>query len=81
MLEGLGRELAPEFDLLGQSKYLAGVLIKTKYSPEKMLENLYYLLMKSMDFAKNLPFNLSEIVEKITSYDRNNRPPGNGAAA
>ncbi len=65
MLEGLGRELVPDFNFIQESQELASVVINAKYSPERVRENLYYLGMRLLDMGKTLPLNLSEIIEKL----------------
>ncbi len=65
MLEGLGRELVPDFNFIHESQELAAVVINAKYSPERVRENLYYLGMRFLDMGKTLPLNLSEIIEKL----------------
>ncbi|HOW51690.1 MAG TPA: AarF/ABC1/UbiB kinase family protein [bacterium] len=65
MLEGLGRDLVPDFNFIHESQELASVVINAKYSPERVRENLYYLGMRLLDMGKTLPLNLSEIIEKL----------------
>lgn len=73
VLEGLGRELEPNFNFIEQSQELSAHIIKTKYSPERMGEELFMMLMRTADFAKNLPDNLSGIIEKIESGNLQHR--------
>jgi len=65
MFEGMGRQLAPDFDFLGQTQTLASYLIKAKYTPDKIADSLFFVLMRAVDMAKTLPLNISELIDRI----------------
>jgi hypothetical protein len=55
----------PDFHFIQEAQELASVVINTKYSPERLRENLYYVGMRLVDLGRTLPINLQEIIEKL----------------
>ena len=67
MLEGLCRELDPEFELLTVAQKLSKEVIAQKYSPERIAEDFFTLSIRLIDLLKILPGNISNIFDKIES--------------
>ncbi len=65
MLEGLCRELDPDFEFFSVAERLSNELIIHRYSPERVAAELFSLLMKLIDTTKTLPGNISDIIDKI----------------
>ncbi len=63
--EGLGRELDPDFDFLSESEEFATILLKSRYTPERIAGDIFQTSMQFMDMVKKLPENINDIIEKI----------------
>ena len=64
-IEGLCRELDPEFELLTVAEKLSKELFAERYSPERIAGDVFVLLLKTVDLLKKLPGMISNIAEKI----------------
>ncbi|HNW82919.1 MAG TPA: AarF/UbiB family protein [bacterium] len=67
MLEGLCRELDPDFELITVAQRLSKEVIAQKYSPERIAEDFFTLSVRLIDLLKTLPNNISNIFDKIES--------------
>jgi len=65
LIEGLCRELDPEFELMTVAEKLSKELFAERYSPDRIAGDVFSLLIKMIDLLKNLPGVLSNIAEKI----------------
>lgn len=66
-LEGIGRQLDPDFDLLGSGTKFAGRLLKQRYSPEEVGKELLLFARDISRFARNTPRQLGEVIRQIES--------------
>ncbi len=64
-LEGMSRELDPDFKLMRHSEELARIFLRSRYTPERIGEELFQAALRLMDMTKSLPENFSEIMEKM----------------
>lgn len=68
-LEGLARDMDPDFDLVdGAAKYGSEV-IKNLYTPEYILKELAFTARDSWSLARDLPRQLSEITRQVECGD------------
>lgn len=67
MLEGLCRELDPNFELLTVAQKLSKEVMAQKYSPERVAEDFFTLAVRLVDLLKSLPTNMTSIFDKIES--------------
>jgi ubiquinone biosynthesis protein len=65
MIEGMCRELDPEFQIMTVAENLSKELFAQRYSPDRIAGDVFSLLIKMIDILKNLPDVLSNIAEKI----------------
>ena len=64
-VEGLGRDLSPEFQIFTASKELSEKLLAEKFSPQNISRDLVVLLSRISEFATTAPENISDILEKV----------------
>lgn len=67
MLEGLCRELDPEFELMTVATRLSKEVLAQRYSPERIADDFFTLSVRLIDLLKTLPSNVSSIFDKIES--------------
>lgn len=65
MLEGMGRTLVPNFDIISEMTSFARKYAVRYYTPEKIMEMALSTASTLIDTAKSLPENLSDLIEKI----------------
>ncbi|MGI6394264.1 MAG: ABC1 kinase family protein [bacterium] len=65
MIEGISRELDPEFKMIAVAEKLLKELLAERYSPDKIAGDIFSLLIKMVDLLKNFPGVISNIAEKI----------------
>lgn len=66
-IEGLGRELTPDFQIFSVSKELSENLLAEKFSPQNVTRDLVILLSRISELASTAPENISDILEKVES--------------
>jgi ubiquinone biosynthesis protein len=66
-LEGLGRSLHPESDLLQESERYVKRIIKKRVSPSTIAGETKDALMDYRELARNFPVQMNQILNKITS--------------
>ncbi len=66
-LEGLGRLLHPESDLLQESESYVKKIIKKRVSPSTIAGETKDALMDYRELAKNFPVQMNQILKKMTS--------------
>ncbi len=67
MVEGLCRELDPDFELLTAASELSKELLVQRYTPERIAKEVFSLIVQLADTGKKLPSHVSDIMEKIES--------------
>ena len=65
MVEGLCRELDPDFELLSVAAELSRELMVQRYTPERIASEVFSLLIQLAETGKKLPAHISDIMEKI----------------
>ncbi|MGE3974287.1 MAG: ABC1 kinase family protein [Bdellovibrionales bacterium] len=68
-IEGMGRLIVEDFDVLTYSLEFAGELIKTKYDPSKVAKDLARLTKESSSLIYTLPRQLKLLLRRMTSPD------------
>ncbi len=68
-VEGMGRLVLKDFDFLAQAMAFASELVKTRYEPERVKEDLLYLARDSASLLAILPKQLKQMVRKINHPD------------
>lgn len=66
-LEGIGRQLDPDFDLLGSGTKFAGRLLKQRYSPEEIGKELLLYGRDLSRFLRTTPRQLGEVIRQVES--------------
>jgi ubiquinone biosynthesis protein len=65
MVEGLCRELDPDFELLSTATKLSRELMVQRYTPERIAREVFSLIVQFAETGKKLPMYISDIMEKI----------------
>ncbi|MES2857293.1 MAG: AarF/ABC1/UbiB kinase family protein [Bdellovibrionota bacterium] len=68
-VEGMGRLIAPDFNLLDHAMEFAADLVKTKYSPDRVKEDLLLVGRDSSALLKALPRQLRQFTRKVGHPD------------
>ena len=68
-IESLGREMIQDFDFLKYALEFAGELVKTKFSPRKVLKDLAGLGRDTTSLLYDLPRQLRQLIRKVNSPD------------
>jgi ubiquinone biosynthesis protein len=68
-IEGMGRALDPEFDLLRIGQSLMGDLMKNQYSPQRLSKELTWVAKDSAQLLKILPRQIRWMFRKFNSND------------
>lgn len=66
-VEGMGRSIIEDFDILKYTEDFSTEIIKHRYDPAKMVKNLSILSRDSADLLSSLPRQLKQILRKINS--------------
>lgn len=66
-LEGIGRTLDPEFDLLASAAKYAKIVIKERYEPKAMAKELLFIGRDWMRFAQTAPRQIAESLRQLES--------------
>lgn len=54
-VEGMGRDIVEDFDVLSQTLEIASEIIKAKYDPQRIMRDLQLVLRDSVSLLKDLP--------------------------
>jgi ubiquinone biosynthesis protein len=65
MIEGVGLQVDPKYDILENAEYYMGKLFRSKYSIPKFKKGLIRTLGDVTKLATNLPLDLEEILHKL----------------
>ncbi|MFO7734866.1 MAG: AarF/UbiB family protein, partial [bacterium] len=65
LVEGFGKTLYPDFNIIDESRDMASAIIREQYSPERLLDDAVKIISHLREMSITLPINLSEILEKI----------------
>lgn len=68
-IEGMGRKIHKDFDFLQYSLEFAGELAKSKYGPQRMMDDMSQMARESKLFLNALPRQLNFFLRKINSPD------------
>jgi ubiquinone biosynthesis protein len=68
-VEGMGHMVIKDFDLLGQALEFASELVKAKYEPKRIRDDLLMLSRDSAGMLYNLPRQIKQFVRKINHPD------------
>lgn len=68
-VEGLGRQLLPDFDFLNQSLEFAGEVVKDRYNAKRLAKDLANITRDSASLIYDLPRQLRQLVRKVNSPD------------
>lgn len=63
-VEGMGREIVEDFDVLSQTLEIASEIIKAKYDPQRVVKDLAVVLKDSATLLKDLPKQLQNNFRK-----------------
>ena len=66
-IEGMGRSMDPDFDIVKEMGEFSKVLFKTKYDPEKLTREFTQLLRDSAGLLYMLPRQLKLILKRLTN--------------
>ena len=66
-LEGIGRMLDPDFDLVTAATRFSGMLLKERYDPKRMLKEFAFVARDTMRFLQTAPRQISETLRQIES--------------
>jgi ubiquinone biosynthesis protein len=64
-LEGLARDLDPDFDLVGSGANYAKTVLKTLYKPEFVAKEILFASRDALQLARHLPRQIGEITRQI----------------
>jgi ubiquinone biosynthesis protein len=65
LIEGTGRELDPEFDMVEHLKPFIVKAIRQKFSPIRITRDINQILSSYLNLARNIPRDLKEIINRI----------------
>ena len=66
-IEGMGRSLVDDFDLLQYTEQFASEILKHRYDPSKIVKTLSVMLRDSSDVISSLPRQLKQVLRKVNS--------------
>lgn len=69
ILDNIGRELDPDFDLIAEAEPYALKLARKKYSPSRMFEKAGKNVLELSDFVMLFPKQIKRIIQKILKDD------------
>lgn len=64
-MEGIGRQLDPSFDMVGQLKPFAEQIMKDRYSPSSIAKDAARTLQSYQALGKSLPKDIKEFINRI----------------
>lgn len=64
-MEGIGRQLDPDFNMVEQLKPFAEQIVKNRYSPANMAKEANRTFQSYQSLAKNLPKDIKEFINRI----------------
>ncbi len=68
-IEGMGRSIDPDFDIVKEMSDFAQVLFKTKYDPDRLTKELMNVLRDSTGLLKVLPRQLKQILKRLANEE------------
>jgi len=66
-IEGMGRSIDPDFDIVHEMGEFAKILFKTKYDPSRLSKEFAYLLRDSATLLQMLPRQLKQILRRLSN--------------
>ncbi len=63
-VEGMGREIVKDFDVLSQTLEIASEILKSKYDPQRVMKDLTHLGRDSISLIYDLPKQLQHFLKK-----------------
>lgn len=63
-VEGMGRDIVEDFDVLSQTLEIASDIIKAKYDPQRIMRDLQHVLKDSVSLLRDLPRQLQYTIKK-----------------
>ncbi len=66
-IEGMGRSIDPDFDILQEMGEFSRVLVKSRYHPDRLSKEFLYLLRDATSLIQTLPRQLKLILRKISN--------------
>lgn len=66
-VEGMGRSIDPEFDILKEMTDFSKTLFQTRYNPERLSREFSHLVRDTTRLLKGLPRQLRQLFKKITN--------------
>lgn len=70
-LEGIGRALDPEFDLVSAASKYTRLILKERYAPKKVAKELLFIGRDWMRLAEKTPRQLTEILRQVENGELN----------
>lgn len=68
-LEGIGRQLDPEFNLASHLQPFVERLVRQRYQPSRIAERLFDESRRMLEMAHELPMHLNRTIKKISEND------------
>lgn len=68
-IEGMGRSIDPDFDIVHEMSDFSKILIKTRYNPDRVSKEFLYLLKDSLSLIQTLPRQLKYILRKVSNEE------------
>lgn len=68
-LEGIGRQLDPEFNMATHLQPFVERLMKQRYQPARIAERLYDESRKMLELAHEMPIHLNQMMKKISTNE------------
>lgn len=66
-VEGMGRSIDPDFDILKEMTDFSQTLFKARYNPERISKDIMYALRDTKEFLQVLPRQLRQWMKKISN--------------
>ncbi|MFC2075100.1 ABC1 kinase family protein [Bdellovibrionota bacterium] len=66
-IEGVGRNLDPEFDLFGEMGEFVREIVKSRYSPQRITKELLWMAQDMTSFLKVLPRQLKHLLTRLAN--------------
>jgi len=66
-IEGMGRSIDPDFDIVKEMSEFAKVLLEARYNMERLSKELFYLLRDVTNLVQHAPRQLRLILKKLSS--------------
>jgi ubiquinone biosynthesis protein len=68
-IEGMGRTIIRDFDLMNYALEFAGDIVKSKYDPQRIMKDLTTVARDSTSLLYTLPRQLKQLMRKLNSRD------------